>query len=38
MLNVDGSGAIADRGAGLMGGMCGMCHTQLKSKDFVFSK
>ena len=38
MLNMDGT-AIADRGAGLMGGMCGMCHgAGAKNKDFVFSK
>lgn len=43
MLKPDGT--IADdgnggkmRGASLMGGMCGMCHSQASAKDFVFSK
>lgn len=26
------------RGAQLMGGMCGMCHSQVKDKDFIFVK
>ncbi len=26
------------RGANLMGGMCGGCHSQVFSKDFVFTK
>lgn len=42
MLNADGTimsdqGTVM-RGAGLMGGMCGMCHGAVKSNDFVFSK
>ena len=42
MLNADGT-IITDqgsemRGAKLMGGMCGACHSQVKNKDFVFSK
>jgi hypothetical protein len=42
MLTPDGNimednGMIA-RGAMLMDGMCGACHTQVKNNDFVFSK
>ncbi len=36
MLSTDG--AIIDRGAKLMSGACGACHTQAQSQDFVFSK
>jgi hypothetical protein len=42
MLNGDGTIMTASgsemRGAKLMDGMCGACHSQVKSKDFVFSK
>jgi hypothetical protein len=42
MLNEDGTIMTASgsemRGAKLMGGMCGACHSQVKSSDFVFSK
>jgi hypothetical protein len=38
MLNEDGTIKIAMRGAKLMDGMCGMCHSGAKTKDFVFSK
>lgn len=33
----DGSGNLM-RGASLMGGMCGSCHSAASSKDFIFSK
>jgi len=39
---IDTEGKIADggaaRGANLMNGMCGGCHTGATAKDFVFSK
>jgi hypothetical protein len=42
MLNEDGTikSALGSemRGAQLMDGMCGACHTQAKDEDFVFSK
>lgn len=43
MLNQDGSIATDSlgnklRGANLMGGMCGGCHSQVSSKDFIFTK
>jgi hypothetical protein len=31
-------GKIMDRGASLMNGMCGGCHSALSDKDYVFSK
>lgn len=42
MLNPDGTikvdAGVTFRGAKLMDGMCGACHTQAKSDDFIFSK
>jgi ketosteroid isomerase-like protein len=42
MLNADGTikmdAGMTMRGANLMDGMCGACHTQVKSEDFIFSK
>lgn len=42
MLNEDGTIKIDQgaelRGAKLMDGMCGACHSSAKSKDFLFSK
>ncbi len=44
MLNPDGTIAVDSgtnmpmRGANLMGGMCGGCHSQAASQDFIFSK
>lgn len=37
MLN-PADGKIMDRGANLMGGMCGGCHSAKASADYVFSK
>ncbi len=31
------NGKIKDRGANLMDGACGGCHTQAKNKDYVFT-
>lgn len=42
MLNPDGTikvdAGMTLRGAKLMDGMCGACHSQKKSADFIFSK
>lgn len=42
MLNPDGTikveAGMTLRGAKLMDGMCGACHSQAKSADFIFSK
>jgi len=38
MLNADGTVNPEMRGADLMEGMCNMCHSGAKAKDYVFSK
>lgn len=38
MLMPDGTVSAEMRGADLMNGMCNMCHSNAKAKDYVFSK
>lgn len=35
---IDATSGMPMRGASLMSGMCGSCHTMASAKDFIFSK